>query len=52
MSAAQKVLRVTARVGLVLARPIVGREGYQLVKREMDKEAAEEKTAKRDAKRK
>lgn len=49
---AQKALRIAARVGLAVYRPIIGKEGYQFVRGEMDKEATEEKAAKRDAKRK
>lgn len=49
---AQKALRIAARVGLVVYRPIIGKADYEFVRKEMDKEAAAEKAAKRDAKRK
>ena len=50
MSIASKVLRVSARAGLVIARPIVGKDGYKSIKKDMDKEASEERAAKRKGK--
>ena len=48
---AQKALRIAARVGLVVYRPIIGKADYEFVRKKMDKEAAEERAAakRRDA---
>jgi hypothetical protein len=45
----QKSLRVSARLGLVLARPILTRD-YQFVRKQMDEEAAEERKARKPSK--
>jgi hypothetical protein len=46
----QKILRIAARGGLVIARPVLGKEDYRAIRAEMDKEAADEKAAKRKPK--
>jgi hypothetical protein len=47
----QKILRIAARGGLVIARPILGKEGYRAIRADMDKEVAEEKASSRKRKR-
>jgi hypothetical protein len=46
----QKILRISARAGLAIVRPVLSKADHDVIRRALDREAAEEKAAKRKPK--